>query len=134
MFATAFVAVLDPDAGSICWVNAGHEAPAVCGPAGIRTRLPPTGPALGMMADMKFEARETLFAPGETLFAFTDGVTESKDGAGRFYSEEKLLALLAERAPSASALLDRIEAAVAAHSSGAERSDDITMLAVQRTG
>jgi hypothetical protein len=55
-------------------------------------------------------------------------------GAGRFYSEEKLLALIAERAPSASALLDRVEAAVAAHSSGAERSDDITMLAVRRTG
>ena len=89
---------------------------------------------LGMMPDMKFEARETLLAPGETLFAFTDGVTEAKDGAGRFYSEERLLALFAESAPSASALLDRIEAAVSAHSAGAERSDDITMLAVKRTG
>jgi serine phosphatase RsbU (regulator of sigma subunit) len=134
MFATAFVAVLDPAAGSLCWVNAGHEAPVVCGAAGVRDRLPPTGPALGMMPDMKFEARETRLAPGETFFAFTDGVTEAKDGAGRFYSEERLLALIAERAPSASALLDRIEAAVSAHSLGAERSDDITMLAVRRTG
>ena len=134
MFATAFVAVLDPAAGSLTWVNAGHEAPAVCGTAGVRARLPPTGPALGMMPDMKFEARETLLAQGDTLFAFTDGVTEAKDGSGRFYSEEKLLASIAESAPSASALLDRIEAAVSAHSSGAERSDDITMLAVKRTG
>jgi phosphoserine phosphatase RsbU/P len=133
MFATAFVAVLNPADGSLTWVNAGHEAPAVCG-TGVRARLPPTGPALGMMPDMKFEARETLLAPGETLFAFTDGVTEAKDGAGRFYSEERLLAVVAERAPSASALLDRIEAAVSAHASGAERSDDITMLAVRRTG
>ena len=134
MFATAFVAVLEPAGGSLCWVNAGHEAPVVCGTAGVGARLPPTGPALGMMPDMKFEARETLVAPGDTLFAFTDGVTEAKDGAGGFYSEERLLALLGEKAPSASALLDRIEAAVSAHSSGAERSDDITMLAVRRTG
>jgi sigma-B regulation protein RsbU (phosphoserine phosphatase) len=100
----------------------------------VRARLPPTGPALGMMPDMKFEARESLLAPGETLFAFTDGVTEAKDGSGRFYSEERLLASIADRAPSASALLDRVEAAVATHSAGAERSDDITMLAVRRTG
>ena len=97
-------------------------------------RLPPTGPALGMMPDMRFETRETRLAPGETLFAFTDGVTEAKDGSGRFYSEERLLALIAERAPSAPALLDRVEADVSAHSAGAERSDDITMLAVRRTG
>ena len=134
MFATAFVAVLDPAGGSLTWVNAGHEAPVVCATAGVRDRLPPTGPALAMMPDMKFEARESLLAPGETLFAFTDGVTEAKDGSGRFYSEERLLALIAEKAPSASALLDRVEADVSAHSSGAERSDDITMLAVRRTG
>ncbi|PYQ35230.1 MAG: hypothetical protein DMF55_07820 [Acidobacteria bacterium] len=134
MFATAFVAVLEPADGSLAWVNAGHEAPAVCGKAGVRMRLPPTGPALGMMPDMRFETRETRLAPGETLFAFTDGVTEAKDGSGRFYSEERLLALIAERAPSAPALLDRVEADVSAHSAGAERSDDITMLAVRRTG
>jgi serine phosphatase RsbU (regulator of sigma subunit) len=134
MFATAFVAVLDPAGGSLTWVNAGHEAPVVRGTAGVRARLPPTGPALGMMPDMKFEARKTLLAPGETLFAFTDGVTEAKDDAGRFYSEESLLASIAEGAPSASALLDQVEAAVSAHSAGAERSDDITMLAVRRTG
>jgi len=134
MFATAFVAALEPAGGSLSWVNAGHEAPVVFGTAGIRDRLPPTGPALGMMPDMKFEARESVLDPGETLFAFTDGVTEAKDGAGRFYSEERLLALLEEGATSAPALLDRIEAAVSAHASGAERSDDITMLAVRRTG
>ena len=133
MFATAFVAALEPAGGSLSWVNAGHEAPVVFGTAGIRDRLPPTGPALGMMPDMKFEARESVLDPGETLFAFTDGVTEAKDGAGRFYSEERLLALLEEGATSAPALLDRIEAAVSAHASGAERSDDITMLAVRRT-
>jgi serine phosphatase RsbU (regulator of sigma subunit) len=131
MFATAFVAVLDPKTGSVVWVNAGHEAPVVCGPAPA-VRLAPTGPALGMMPDMTFAARDTVLAPGETLFAFTDGVTDARDQSGRFFSEERLLELLSNGAPSAKALLDTVENAVASYSAGSERSDDVTMLAVRR--
>jgi sigma-B regulation protein RsbU (phosphoserine phosphatase) len=133
MFATAFVAILDPSTGSVAWINAGHEAPVVTGP--FRTpagRLAPTGPALGMMPDMKFTVGESVLAPGETLFAYTDGVTDSKDQSGAFFSEERLLELLSRGAPSARALLDFLESAVAAHAAGSERSDDITMLAVRR--
>jgi sigma-B regulation protein RsbU (phosphoserine phosphatase) len=131
MFATAFVAVLDPKTGSVVWVNAGHEAPVVCGPAPA-VRLAPTGPALGMMPDMKFATRDTVLAPGQTLFAFTDGVTDARDQSGRFFSEERLLALLSNGAPSAAALLASVENAVASYSAGSERSDDVTMLAVRR--
>ena len=133
MFATAFVAVLDPASGSVAWVNAGHEAPVVLGPSrSPAARLAPNGPALGLMPGMTFSAGTTTLVPGETLFAFTDGVTESKDRSGRFFSEERLIELLARGAPSANGLLEAVSAAVAAHSAGSERSDDITMLAVQR--
>ena len=83
---------------------------------------------------MKFEARTTQVGPGETLFAFTDGVTEARDTAGRLFSEERLFGLLAEGSPTAAAFLDRVEAAVSAHASGVDRSDDITMLAARRAG
>jgi len=133
MFATAFVAVLDPASGRVAWVNAGHEAPVILGPSrSPAPRLAPGGPALGLMPGMTFTAGTNLLAPGETLFAFTDGVTESKDPSGRFFSEERLIDLLAREAPSATELLDAVGAAVAAHSAGSERSDDITMLAVRR--
>jgi phosphoserine phosphatase RsbU/P len=133
MFATAFAAALDPASGAVAWVNAGHEAPVVLGPSrSPAARLAPTGPALGLMPDMTFKADKALLAPGETLFAFTDGVTESKDPSGRFFSEERLIDLLAREAPSAKGLLDAVGAAVAEHSAGSERSDDITMLAVRR--
>ena len=132
MFATLFLGVLDPADGTLTWVNAGHEAPVVFGAGGVSARLTPTGPALGMMPDMKFEARRTTLAPGETLFAFTDGVSEARDGAGRLFTEERLLALLAEGQPSAAALLERVGTAVSGYAAGAERSDDITMLAASR--
>jgi len=115
------------------WVNAGHESPVILGPSrSPAPRLAPGGPALGLMPGMTFTAGTNLLAPGETLFAFTDGVTESKDPSGRFFSEERLIDLLAREAPSATELLDAVGAAVAAHSAGSERSDDITMLAVRR--
>jgi sigma-B regulation protein RsbU (phosphoserine phosphatase) len=132
MFATLFLGVLDPADGTVTWVNAGHEAPVVFGAGGVSARLTPTGPALGMMPDMKFEVRRTTLAPGETLFAFTDGVSEARDGAGRLFTEERLLALLAEGQPSATALLERVGTAVSGYAAGAERSDDITMLAASR--
>jgi serine phosphatase RsbU (regulator of sigma subunit) len=132
MFATLFLGVLDPADGTLTWINAGHEAPVVFGAGGVSARLTPTGPALGMMPDMKFEVRRTTLAPGETLFAFTDGVSEARDGAGRLFTEERLLALLAEGHPSATALLERVGTAVSGYAAGAERSDDITMLAASR--
>lgn len=132
MFATLFAAVLDPADGTLTWVNAGHEAPFILGAGGVSACLAPTGPALGMMPDMKFEARTAVLGPEETLFAFTDGVTEARDTAGRLFSPERLLAFVAEAAPSAAALLERVGTEVAAHAAGADRSDDITMLAARR--
>ena len=42
-------------------VNGGHEAPVVSGPGGVRTRLHPTGPAVGMLPGLAFAAgRDTL--------------------------------------------------------------------------
>jgi serine phosphatase RsbU (regulator of sigma subunit) len=132
MFATLFLGVLDPGDGTVTWVNAGHEAPVVFGAKGVSARLTPTGPALGMMPEMKFEARRTALAPGDTLFAFTDGVSDARDGAGKLFSEERLLALVPEGAPGATAFLERVVAALSAHAAGAERWDDITMLAATR--
>jgi serine phosphatase RsbU (regulator of sigma subunit) len=134
MFATVFFGVLDTTGGSLSWINAGHEAPIVVGASGVMGRLPPSGPALGMMPGMTFEVRESRIEPGQTLLAFTDGVTDARDVSGALYSEKRLLELVGEGAPTAAALLERIEQTVSTYSAGAERSDDITMLAVRRSG
>ena len=131
MFATFFAAVLDPATGELRYVNGGHEPPAVLGPAGARTRLAPTGPAVGMLPDLEFGVGRERLAPGETLVAFTDGVTEARDAAGTFLAASALDTLLAP-APSAAALLDRASALVAAHAGDGELWDDVTMLAVRR--
>ena len=56
----------------------------------------------------------------------------AQDGRGQFFSEERLAELIrADGANSTSAVVDRILAAVESFESGAERADDITVLALQ---
>ena len=131
MFATLFFAVLEPSTGSLLYVNGGHEAPVVFGHGGVKARLAPTGPAVGMMPDMAFSVGSARLEAGDGLLAFTDGVTDAR-GVDGFFGDERLLALLRQDAAPASALLDAIESAVLAHAAGWEQADDITLLAVRR--
>jgi len=133
MFATAFVAVLDPATGALDYVNAGHEPPAIIGSNGVRARLEPTGPALGLMPELVFGVKSERLAIGETLFAYTDGVVDARDPGDGSFGEERLMALLHTEAPAAASLLERIDAALTAHITTAAQFDDVAMLATRRT-
>jgi serine phosphatase RsbU (regulator of sigma subunit) len=132
MFATVFFAIVDGESGSVQYINAGHEPPAVVGPHGVRL-LPPTGPALGLMPGLPFEVGQTTLAPGESLVAWTDGVTEARTDSGdELFGEARTLETVRANAGSADATLDGLLSAVDAWAAGAEQSDDITLLAVRR--
>jgi len=134
MFATAFVAVLDPATGALEYVNAGHEPPAIIAAGGaLRARLQPSGPALGLMPDLEFGVASERLAVGETLFAYTDGVVDARDPADEPFGEDRLMALLHSDAPAAATLLERIDAALSAHITTAAQFDDVAMLAARRT-
>ena len=132
MFATAFFGVLDPARGTLDYVNAGHELPMVLDAGSrVRARLAPTGPALGLMPGLSFAAATETLSPGETLFAFTDGVVDARTVGEDAYGEERLMAML-EQGGDASALLARVDAALDAHTAGAPAFDDVAMLAARR--
>ncbi|WP_068926266.1 PP2C family protein-serine/threonine phosphatase [Planobispora rosea] len=132
-FATMFFCVLDPVTGSLIYINGGHNPPVVISGSGEPFRfLEPTGPAVGVVPDCDFSLGSVAIDVGDTLFVYTDGVTEARNGAGEFFGEERLLALLREPAASATRLLDRVETSVRGYVGKAEQSDDITMMAVHR--
>jgi phosphoserine phosphatase RsbU/P len=132
MFATLFFAVIDPRTGVVTYINAGHEAPVVLGGGHIKRRLEPTGVAIGLPIEIGFEIQQFTLNEGDTLFAYTDGVTDARDPQKNFFTEDRLLALLEEPADSAEALLERIAHELKRHMSIEDQYDDITMLAVQR--
>jgi phosphoserine phosphatase RsbU/P len=132
IFVTLFVAILDPDTGALSYINAGHEPPIVVGSAEVKASLRPTGPVVGLFPDHDFLCREMYLEPGDTLFVFTDGVTEAQSPGHAFFTNERLLALLAPPVTSAEDLLDRVETDLRSHIADTDQSDDITMLAVRR--
>ena len=133
MFATVFFGVLDPATGALSYMNGGHDPLFILDPAnGIRKRLGPTGPAVGVQPGADLETRRVQINTGEILFGYTDGVTEAQAKDGSFFNEERLMALLESGENSAPGLLDKISSSVKDHIDSAEQFDDITMLAVRR--
>ena len=137
MFATTFFAVLDPTNGQLMYVNGGHNPPVIVGTKadgtfGIKARLKPTGPALGMLPNIEYRIGQVALEPGDTLFAFTDGVTDVKDAAGKLLGEPSMLRLVVEPAATADGLLARVDEAVHAHMGSAPQFDDVTMIALHR--
>lgn len=133
MFATLFFGVLDPITGRLTYINGGHEPLFIIQPSGgIKQQLKSTGPAVGILLDPNFKIEETYLEPGEILLGYTDGVPEARAADGKFFTGEKLMSMLKETAPSATALVNKIAGKVLEHTGAAEQFDDITMLAVQR--
>ncbi|MCW5848794.1 MAG: SpoIIE family protein phosphatase [Anaerolineae bacterium] len=132
MFATTFFGVLDPATGQLLYVNGGHMAPILIGPSGVKARLTPTGPAVGMFPDAQFEIQQAQIEPGDILFTYSDGVTDARNPSRKLFTEKRLLALLSESAASAGELQDRVDNQLRAHIDTAPQFDDITMLTVRR--
>lgn len=133
MFATVFMAVLDPDYGTYEYLNAGHEPALIIAPDGSVTELRPTGPALGMMPDSTFRTAGGTLERGHSLFAFTDGLVEARSPTGEVYGSERLRDIVRARAADgASALVSGVVDALKAFGRQADPHDDITLLAATR--
>ncbi len=133
-FATA-VLIGFPPAGEdwIDVVNFGHPAALVVGPAGVRALPEGTGPPLGLslVAGGRSPVLRVPFSRRDTLLLFTDGVTEARDGSGRFLPLTERLEryLEAEGDTAPGALVRVVEDAVMWHTRG-RLADDTAILAV----
>jgi serine phosphatase RsbU (regulator of sigma subunit) len=132
MFTTLFFGVLDPATGLLSYINGGHEPPAIVSAGGIKARLTPTGPAVGLFPDLGFEVCQTYLEAGDMFLAYTDGVPDARNPSGERFTQERLLALLEQPLTSAAALLDTIESHLNDYIADAVQFDDITLLAVRR--
>jgi len=131
MFATIFLGILNTGTGVLTYINGGHIPPLLINKEGIKETLHPTGIAIGAVMDAEHAIRETTIQPGDTLFAYTDGLTDTTNPAGEYLSENILLPLL-NSIGNVSNLLAKIQAQLAEFASGSPCSDDVTLLAVKR--
>ncbi|MFI6832535.1 SpoIIE family protein phosphatase [Kribbella sp. NPDC050241] len=131
MFVTCLYGVLDPTTGHFRFANAGHDLPYVktaLGSVELRAR----GMPLGLMTGMKYEERETLLAPGDSLLLHSDGIVEAHDPQGQMFGFPRLKEAVAQY-PGGGELIDLVLADLHAHTGpDAEQEDDITMVVLQR--
>jgi sigma-B regulation protein RsbU (phosphoserine phosphatase) len=132
MFATLFFGVLNSASGHLVYINGGHEPLYVIGENGVKKELSPTGPAVGIIENLKINAQQLELVPGDLLLGITDGVTEARNLNKEFFTRTRVKEILAQPVASARELLDGIQKQVSDFAGMAPRSDDITMLAIQR--
>ncbi|MCP4149055.1 MAG: serine/threonine-protein phosphatase, partial [bacterium] len=132
MFATLFLGILDPETGWLHYINGGHEPLLIISPNGIKEKLEPTGPAVGVIADTVFDIGRIQLEPGDMLIGYTDGVTEARSPEDEIFTRNRLRSLIEQPFSSATELLERIKNNLFSFIDIAPRGDDVTMLAVQR--
>lgn len=135
MFVTAAYIILNMDTGDFVYANAGHNFPLLYQPDCDQIiRLPKGNLALGVMENIVYKDHYFFTQPGDTLFLYTDGITENFSPDGEDYGEDRFHKLI--RQYNCETLVDFIEIIkkeVAAFHGDAPPSDDITLLAIQHT-
>ena len=98
----------------------------------VRSLAGPICVPLGVSLRSRYAEACHLLVPGDTLFAFTDGITEASDASSQLFGDERLIAALQSRADSsAKELIGTVIAAVRAFVGSAPRADDIAALALR---
>ncbi|HZU73408.1 MAG TPA: GAF domain-containing SpoIIE family protein phosphatase [Acidimicrobiales bacterium] len=132
-FCTAACAILRPGEVTRATIaSAGHPAPLILRADGAIEEFDGGGLALGIAPGRGpgLHSKRYSLGAGDTLVLYTDGVTEARDGSGRFFGHEGLEAVLRERAgsgagPIAGGLLHSVEAF-----SGGRLNDDLAILVI----
>ena len=136
LFVTVWLAVIDLNTGEVLEVNAGHEYPAICRAGGsyelIRTKH---SPAVAIFEGLKFRQTSFKMNPGDTLFVYTDGVTEATNAHNELFGDARLLEAL-NKNPEAGPeeLLPAVRQSIDAFVGDAPQFDDITMLGFRFNG
>ncbi|MCQ2413461.1 MAG: SpoIIE family protein phosphatase, partial [Clostridia bacterium] len=136
MFVTAWQGSLDLLSGDLTFANAGHNPPLIRHADGkfeyLKTR---PGFVLAGMDSVKYRTQQLKLTPGDTVFLYTDGVTEATNANNELYGEERLLTAINSREfETVRELCTFIRGEIDGFVGDAPQFDDITMVALRYFG
>ncbi|WP_294486104.1 SpoIIE family protein phosphatase [uncultured Mailhella sp.] len=136
MFVTLFIGLFDPATGRLDYASGAHCPPFVVNPNAdvpVRMLTETSGPLVGAMQGLDYEACHAVIAPGEYCLLYTDGVSEAMNEKLELFGEERIAATLEQlRGASPDEVLHGVMTAVKKYRGKAPQSDDITMLCFRR--
>ncbi|HET9495405.1 MAG TPA: SpoIIE family protein phosphatase [Chloroflexia bacterium] len=133
MFVTCLYAVLDPQTGRLRYANAGHDLPYKRHSGGVE-ELRATGMPLGLMPGMKYEEKETVLAPGDSVLFYSDGLVEAHNHRREMFSFPYLKQLVAAHSTGGEELIAVLLDELANFTGdGWQQEDDVTLVTLQRS-
>ena len=138
MFVTFFCGILDLETGQLRYCNAGHNPAIMVGGSesaadnGTAVSILPVVSNIPLGLDMgyTFHEQETILGYDDTLFLYTDGVTEAENAGFELFGVERLVAALGIKC-DAQGYLNATRAAVNEFAGEAPQNDDLTVLVVR---
>jgi sigma-B regulation protein RsbU (phosphoserine phosphatase) len=128
---TMLYITLDPAHGTLTIANAGHTYPFLLNGKAAELELP--GMPLGVDPDIDYEEMSLSIAPGDSLFLYTDGVTEATNAAEEMFGSEYLQELLEQNSQlKPRALMRLLLRELRTWSEERAQDDDITMVVFRR--
>lgn len=124
------------DARRLCYLVAGQPPPLLRRVNGKVSELPLPKHRIpvGAMPDGKYHALEIEVGPGDLVIGYSDGITEARAPNGEFFGTERLFTVLQDTTGGPDEVIAAVLAAVGAFSGDSLQYDDLTLVAVQRTG
>lgn len=136
MFVTAFICVLDVRSGEVQFVNAGHNCPFVQKQDGAFEMFrAKANLVFGLMEDVQYREQTLTLNPGDSIYLYTDGVTEALNPEQELFGDDRLYEILNRHRAQAGepeTFVQAIYREVRAFADGEPQADDITMLYVTR--
>jgi sigma-B regulation protein RsbU (phosphoserine phosphatase) len=95
MYVTVLMGRLDLATGEFSYCNAGHPRPFILRNSNHIEEFNVThGFPIGVRKNQKYVETNIKVNPGETIIAYTDGITEEVDKSGVFYGKERLYSVI----------------------------------------
>ena len=134
LFVTCMLATVNLETGVVDYVCAGHEPAFLIGCDDSRRPLPMTGGlAMGLVEDFGYSSKRETLRPGETLFLYTDGLTDATSLDGELFGKDRLEKTLdgsAKRSPEE--IVNHVWDEIGSFSAGTAPADDMTCLVLRR--
>ena len=131
MFVTMFCGLLDPETKQLSYASAGHDPALLRRHNGEVALLMPTGPLIGILEIIELTEHVVQLEAGDSLIAYTDGVTDALNGKMEEYGRERLMVCI-QNAPTDTAvsLLEHILKDLTSFIGTHPQFDDITILSL----
>ena len=131
-FVTAFYAILEPEKASLQYAIAGHPPPFLRKASGRVDHLAGKGIALGISPEAGYDDLHLTLAPGDSLVAFTDGMTDANNPSSESYEVPHLKAAISAAPTDARGLVKHLQNKLLEWVKEAPNYDDITLLVLAR--